>query len=447
MVNSKDSDGAFKKLKHFFSDRRFQDSSWSWVVCFSAAVCNGINLGFALSFGVLFPELMKHFNASRERIAWVGSIGLAMVWFASLPAGYMCDHFGYRITWFLGGMLCMTGLAATSVTNSLTLMYFTYGLVYGLGACFIYISNYLAVRKYFNKKFSLAVGITALGSSVGVLYNGPLLQVLLDVFGWRNTFRILMAAFALVSILSLNVNPNVIETTIATGAESEALNMKQQVGIRGRISFYCSVWKFPVYTFVAISLMVGCFGMYIPYINLVNYCEDVGITAQSASRLFIFIGLTSSLARILTGQLCNNPKINSVFVYQSSLFVAGVSVLLLPLATKYWALVVFSCAYGISDGIFITTQNYILLSCVDKERATASFCILSLLYSFSAATGGPIAGLIADKYGNYINSFYMTGGVLMLAFVIPFALTFINWRKSQVSPEVSREMSDVEAEK
>ena len=56
-------------------------------------------------------------------------------------------------------------------------------------------------------------------------------------------------------------------------------------------------------------------------------------------------------------------------------------------------------------------------------------------------------GLIADKYGNYINSFYMTGGVLMLAFVIPFALTFINWRKSQVSPEVSREMSDVEAEK
>ena len=68
--------------------------------------------------------------------------------------------------------------------------------------------------------------------------------------------------------------------------------------------------------------------------------------------------------------------------------------LLLPMATTYRALVLFSCAYGISDGIFITTQCYILLSCVDKERATASFCILNLLYSFSAATGGPVAGKI-----------------------------------------------------
>ena len=124
----------------------------------------------------------------------------------------------------------------------------------------------------------------------------------------------------------------------------------------------------------------------------VKYCEDLGITAQSASRLFIFIGLTSSLARILSGKLCNNPTINPVFVYQLSLFIGGVSVLLLPYATKYWALVVFSCAYGASDGIFISTANYILLSCVDEKRKTAAFYIECLLYSFSVATGGPIAG-------------------------------------------------------
>ena len=39
-------------------------------------------------------------------------------------------------------------------------------------------------------------------------------------------------------------------------------------------------------------------------------------------------------------------------------------------------------------------------------------------------------GLMADQTGNYISSFKMTGGVLMLAFVIPFALIFINRRKS-----------------
>ena len=202
--------------------------------------------------------------------AWVGSIGLAMVWFASLPAGYLCDRFGCRITCFLGGLLCVTGLVATSFANSLNLMYFTYGLVYGSGACFIYNSNYLVLGKYFNEKLSLAVGITALGSSVGVLYTGPLLQILLDAFGWRNTFRIMTATFALVCILSLVFNPNVVATTIVTEVKAEALEMGKKVGIKRRISFYCSVWTFPVFTFVVISLMVGSFGMYIPYINLVR---------------------------------------------------------------------------------------------------------------------------------------------------------------------------------
>lgn len=58
---------SLEKISWFFRGKRFQDSSWSWVVCISAAVCNAVNLGLALSFGVLFPELMKYFDETRER--------------------------------------------------------------------------------------------------------------------------------------------------------------------------------------------------------------------------------------------------------------------------------------------------------------------------------------------------------------------------------------------
>ena len=78
--------------------------------------------------------------------AWVGSSGLTMVWFASFLAGYLCDHFGYRITCFMGGILRIAGLLATSFAKSPAVMYFTYGLVYGMGACFIYNSSWLLER-------------------------------------------------------------------------------------------------------------------------------------------------------------------------------------------------------------------------------------------------------------------------------------------------------------
>ena len=137
-----------------------------------------------------------------------------------------------------------------------------------------------------------------------------------------------------------------------------------------------------------------------------KFSEDNGISAQAASRLFIFIGLASSLARIITGKLCNNKKVNSIFTYQASMLLAALSVFLLQFAaTKYWLLIVFSFIYGFSDGIFMTSAVYTQLTCVDAKRVTASFCTSNVLYSIAAAAGSPIAGeliSIMSQFGLYV---------------------------------------------
>lgn len=43
------------------------DSLFSWIVSVCSCVCQALNLGFALSFGVLLPELMKEFGESRQK--------------------------------------------------------------------------------------------------------------------------------------------------------------------------------------------------------------------------------------------------------------------------------------------------------------------------------------------------------------------------------------------
>jgi len=439
MSKTPESETIFAKMSWLFRGKRFKDSSFSWVVCVCSAVCNAVNLGFALSFGVLFPELMEYFDETRERTALVGSAALGMLWFASPLAGYLCDRFGCRITTFLGGLLCMTGLASTSFVKSLTLMYLTHSLVLGLGACFIYNSCYLVIGQYFKEKLSIATGVVALGASLGVLYTGPLLQVLLDSFQWRGALRMMIAFYGVVCYLSLAFNPNVEDITSV-----ETINSHADGDGKKGISLYCSVWTFPTFTVVVVSLMFGSFGMYIPYINLVTFSEDLGISAQKASLLFIFIGLASSVARLISGRLCHYKKVNPVFIYQSSMLLAGLSAFVLPFAAKYWHLVAFSVTYGLSDGIFITTQCFILLSCVDSKRTTASFCINNVLYALTATAGGPIAGMIADKTGNYVYSFYMTGAVLIVAFLIPMMLIVINRRKSTVHPQ---NVEEVENEK
>ena len=130
----------------------------------------------------------------------------------------------------------------------------------------MYNSCYLIIGQYFQEKLPIATGIVSLGASLGVLFTGPLLQVLLDSFGWRGALRIMTASFALVCILSLAFNPNV-ENIVQVETIANNENDAEQ---RKGISLYCSVWTFPTFTVVVVSLFFGSFGMYIPSINLVS---------------------------------------------------------------------------------------------------------------------------------------------------------------------------------
>ena len=61
-------------------------------------------------------------------------------------------------------------------------------------------ASFLITARNFRKYQSLAVGVVSVGGSFGVLVLGPFLQLLLDMFGWRGTYRIASALLFVVSL-------------------------------------------------------------------------------------------------------------------------------------------------------------------------------------------------------------------------------------------------------
>ena len=146
-------------------------------------------------------------------------------------------------------------------------MFLTHGLLMGLGISFIYSSCFLVIAKYFKEKLSVATGIVALGAGFGVFFTGPLLQVLLDSYGWRGTYRIMVASFIVVCILGLTYNPNVQETTLVTSFNND----QDKEDKMSRISLYCSLWTFPTFVALVTSMLLTGFSIYIPLIFLVRF--------------------------------------------------------------------------------------------------------------------------------------------------------------------------------
>ncbi|CAH3036768.1 unnamed protein product [Pocillopora meandrina] len=66
---------------------------------------------------------------------------------------------------------------------------------------------------------------------------------------------------------------------------------------------YIAVWKEP--KFVATVMM---------FTHYVKYCEEFGIQAGAASRLFVYYGIASYAGRLVSGRLCAFEKVNTFYV-------------------------------------------------------------------------------------------------------------------------------------
>ena len=193
--------------------------------------------------------------------------------------------------------------------------------MYGLGAALIYMASFLIAAKNFRKRQSLAVGVVSVGGSVGVLIFGPFLQFLIDMVGWRGTYRIMSALFCLSCTLGvmfkdpLDGDQENEETTEsrnfngkersnlafknddigeennncdkhasdlpASNVEASVKDMKKENKKKTSKLLDFTVFKFPRFTVLVISLTFMFFGHFTPPLHLVSNFVELMVCEKS----------------------------------------------------------------------------------------------------------------------------------------------------------------------
>ena len=149
--------------------------------------------------------LVAEFGWSYTQISIAASLrGLEMGIFAPI-VGIFVDRFGPKIAIFIGVIVVGFGLILLSMTNSL-FMFYGASLLLGLGAggCTSVVVM-TAVANWFNRKVSLALGMTACGFGSGGLLV-PIVVWMIASLNWRVTLLTLgLTVWALCIPLSLVV--------------------------------------------------------------------------------------------------------------------------------------------------------------------------------------------------------------------------------------------------
>ena len=198
--------------------------------------------------------------------AWVTALATGVSdAFAMVPA-LLGNRLGFANVIVLGGFACAAGMFSSSFVPNIYLLYLTYGLVWGFGACLCYCSALFLLPQYFRTRLGLANGIVFLGAPVGTLVLSPVAQNLLSNMGLTGTFQV-FAGLQLIVVFC-----GFVARLIPTPSE---LDRPLDLKTVKNGSFDWSIFKNKGFMVFAVSLCVFMPAYLVPYVHLVrlNFIE------------------------------------------------------------------------------------------------------------------------------------------------------------------------------
>ena len=382
------------------------ESRRAWVVVWATFVCLAVIFGVSYSFAAFFENFANEFAAQRADVSWIFGLCGLVYFVLGAGGGMLADRWGPRLVCMIGMVSIAMGLFLTSLAQSLTTVYLSYGLLVGLGIALVYTPSIACVQPWFNKRRGLASGIASSGVGAGTLILPVVVSYLLTEINWREALQTMSAGVLLIGLTAgflLKRAPNL------SGNPS---------GLLPGLTLSAAL-KTPSFKWLYMGTLLGAPVMFVPFAHISAAARDAGVPDAQAVGLVGLIGIGSLVGRFAIGWLADRMgRIKTLMLMQGLM---GLSYLVWAGAQDRWVFAAFALWFGLSYGSIVSLLPAI---CMDLFGGRAVSAIIGTLYT-GAALGnllGPVlAGQAFDMTQSYSIVIWTTLGISALA-------TYSCWR-------------------
>ncbi|XP_047233571.1 monocarboxylate transporter 12-B-like [Girardinichthys multiradiatus] len=443
------------------------DGGWGWVIvgcCFMVTVCTR---AVTRCISIFFVEFQTHFEADYSSTAWIHSLVDCTTMLCAPVGSLLGNRCSCRVAVMLGGLLSSCGLLLSSFATSLELLFFSMGILTGLGFALCYTPAIALVGCYFQRRKALAYGIAMSGSGIGTFVLAPVVQVLIDLYSWRGALLVLSAFVANLCVCGALLRPITLqkeegsETGDVSVKDAElSLTRKSQdafqlldnqsvpsllpltlphgnpaPGLKGRYCFSsCFLSKseyhfllLPDFLGLALSFFFLASGCSLPFVYLVPYAVSVGVSQQTAALLMSILGAVDIVGNItfgwLTDRRCLKP--HRLTCYIIAVVMEGLCCLFVVLLSNFAHLVPFALMYGYFDGAYVALIPVVTSDVVGVPYLSSALGVVYFLHAIPYLLSPPIGGWLVDITGSYIATFLLSGATLLISSLIVSAVAWI----------------------
>jgi MFS family permease len=387
---------------------------YGWVILFIGTLVVFASLGLArFGFSVLFPEMQKGLEMDNIQAGMMATSNLVGYLSLSLLGGALAARFGPRaiITAGLltvGITLILTGIAENFFTA--TLWRTLTGI--GSGASNVPVIGLLA-SWFTPRRRGLAAGIVVTGSSLGLIFAGPIVPWIISGFnphGWRICWYLfggLTLMIALAGGFFLRNRPSQMGLKPVGPHAGYSLDSPGAQALR-----WADVYKSPTLWHLGMVYMAFGFSYIIYMTFFVKYLiAEGGYTSQAAGNLFMTMGWCSMLCGLIWGSLSDliGRRMTLVLVY----CIHGVSFFLFAVWPVAVGFILSAVLFGFSAWSIPAIMAATCGDVFGPRMAPAALGFITLLFGIAQAFGPGIAGAMAENAGSFSSAFILAAVVAL----------------------------------
>jgi len=226
----------------------------------------------------------------------------------------------------------------------------------------------------------------------------PLAAFLVGALGWRHAYLVLGVVAAVVGAgmaLLIDNDPrdrglapdgDPLEAAVGRAARAPGFSLREAIRSRRFAGLYA-------------ACLICSFGLFVPFVHLIPYAIDHGVTRSSAVLLLGAVGVGSTGGRFLLGGVADNLGRELALLL---MFVGMACAMFVWLfSSLFWEMALFALAYGVCYGGFVAILPALVMDYFGGRNVSGIIGVLYTSIALGTLVGPSAAGFAFDLSHSY----------------------------------------------
>ncbi len=382
------------------SGRRRVYFGWWLLAASVGAMALGSGTSF-WAFGFYVQPLEREFGWTRAEVSLGFSAALLVSGLSGPLIGRFIDTRGPRTAIIVGAVLTTLTFFLLATTNALW-QWYAYSAANAVARQMMFFIPFMAlISRWFDRRRGIAVSILGTGFSLGGFIVVPLVQVAMDLLGWRATLAVsglaVAAVFLPIGLFIVRNSPA--ELGLAPDGARDADGTASTPRVIDGVMLHDAL-RSPLFWALSFGFMLFFYGMFGWMVHQVPFYESIGLSRRTAATIVSATAALSIATRLLVGVVADRiTRFEYVVVGLAATLLAGMVTLSISTSPTAIGLFLMMWVIGTAGGPMI--ESLLLTRAFGVRHFATILGTVVVVETIGQILSPTIAGAIYDATGSY----------------------------------------------